>query len=1140
MWAKLKRKNESGLACQPACQINDTSAVSSAVFSLLSLILISGFVVQPSVSEGQVLLRIDGSGADGNDGTDGQSFSGRAGTNQDGRDGGDAGPSTPGQDGKKVFVELSSIGTARGTVVIRGTVGAQGVSTNLPIGESGYIFIDTAGGDGGDGGDGGNAEGGGVGTTGSDATRSRAGGSGGTGGDGGEGGNASAGSDAGDGGDIVVRTREEDAHLLMLVDYDLRGGKGGARGEGGSGGAEGPGGPGGSSYFETVRVDLGQTCTTTESCTTSYGGNGVYTSSCRPVTSCRDNYRTDTYSQPGGSRGSSGRAGADGVSQPGGRDGRDGEYRIEVVGSDGILRTYQKRYDLHLLGFEFVSQNADGIFEPGERVRVKNIRVRNAGGMPMPSGAAAMIYLNDNRWVLSKGAEVRIDKVLAAGETYTLKNELEFEIADNHILKSGDRFRQSGVAIQPLSYLKEVNRQFQNFNAPQSFEITFPVEITPLDAPKSMARGETAKMFWRVKNLSSKPIGEGTSSNRMVNTWIESVKNADGYSGSVSGGGAFAERTDKRFLQRILELGPGESTLIEADVSVAANAPFYSEVSVRAGLDLERIDDADAVRTVQLRDFSIRVARTYEPADDADFLLVVNKDTQRAESEAWDELARRLGLKLAVWDLSYYGFFSLSKVLTTDSTLLRDFTRKPFVIINNPIRDSHGRAVVAKDSLPKEDFISAMSETGSGFYVVGGTADRLKEFMAPRFSSIHYQQLEKEFSGLKDVKDQLVYEMITREDFPTHPDLKDTKREWFGYRLLGDYARYYSSVGSTVWMRGAVTEENLRSEAFKVLQDIERVYPHKSVTALLEFDPVRQQSHILSGTEWSLGRILLRRTGGVGMGSGVAIDLPADRIQSPDFILSAENAQGLFMAMRFGARAAHLNRLLENPIMDLRFGRSLSLKGLRRGETSDLEYLRALSNAFISDLSFGIDMAVKQSHSLKKEENLEYELYNLRTLNTMSFPTQIDPSTAFGEFLVRIAAGLRLKRWASLSENRRVDYLVGNCTELFVDLAFGGRKLPLESLDAQERCHKAVDRDSILDSELSLNLKARETIAALVQLAQAGARVRTNDLSFWDRVFNRDPRSQAESTVDPTSAFESVRGLFRNLQDRIFSGQGGQ
>jgi len=61
-----------------------------------------------------------------------------------------------------------------------------------------------------------------------------------------------------------------------------------------------------------------------------------------------------------------------------GADGNPGRADLIVRSATGE-QTYQSKYQLELVDFDLEDENADGIFEPGEHLYVRRIRVRNSG-----------------------------------------------------------------------------------------------------------------------------------------------------------------------------------------------------------------------------------------------------------------------------------------------------------------------------------------------------------------------------------------------------------------------------------------------------------------------------------------------------------------------------------------------------------------------------------------------------------------------------------------------------------------------------------------------------------------------------------------------------------------------------------------
>ena len=82
-------------------------------------------------------------------------------------------------------------------------------------------------------------------------------------------------------------------------------------------------------------------------------------------------------------RGLDGRDGRPGASRTtplfAGAAGHEGTATIFVRMRDGKTQEYNSKYSLELIYFDIEDENGDGIFEPGEYIYVRRIRVRNNG-----------------------------------------------------------------------------------------------------------------------------------------------------------------------------------------------------------------------------------------------------------------------------------------------------------------------------------------------------------------------------------------------------------------------------------------------------------------------------------------------------------------------------------------------------------------------------------------------------------------------------------------------------------------------------------------------------------------------------------------------------------------------------------------
>jgi hypothetical protein len=89
-----------------------------------------------------------------------------------------------------------------------------------------------------------------------------------------------------------------------------------------------------------------------------------------------------TFSKPAARDGPPGRKGADRPPHDDpleGEPGDPGSAEIIVRHKNGDRPKYSSNFDLQLVSFDLEDGNGDGIFEPGENIFIRQIRVRNKG-----------------------------------------------------------------------------------------------------------------------------------------------------------------------------------------------------------------------------------------------------------------------------------------------------------------------------------------------------------------------------------------------------------------------------------------------------------------------------------------------------------------------------------------------------------------------------------------------------------------------------------------------------------------------------------------------------------------------------------------------------------------------------------------
>jgi hypothetical protein len=626
------------------------------------------------------LVAYDASGRPGADGVHGFHGPSASYGGADGQHGGDAQPAAIGEDGGVVLVSLGMVegGTVHASGERRLADGrSASVRDQIDPGEAGYIDLLVRGGAGGRGGNGGNGGDGASGTAGANATRYSSGGNGGPGGDGGYGGSATSGGHGGQGGRIVVQVDDHDTHLSMLVRHAVDGGPGGQAGANGRGGSGGCGGSGGSSY----------SWTTTSSYTDSQGNRQT---------------RTHWHSNPGGSNGPSGRSGRPGNAPVAAGDhGQDGSFRIDVTGSAG-KQSYGSCFDLRLVGLEHRCDNADGVYEPGERVHVAGVTISNSGGMPTPAHHDVEIRLVQNGWVLPEDEKLVPPRSVVSGAEHRFGDVLHFAIGDFKPLRPGDALAYNEV-IHFDARLPAIRRPFRGFSqlspeTSRSFLIRFPTEASPLQSLCAMAPGQAARLRFTIQNQSSRAFGSAAENRRRLRFRLHACESELGDEHAILLDGADRPvPLAEGWVHEIDRIEPGETRAYEAKLGFRDDAPHYRRLTLWLTLELGYIDRPEELRPVHIRQFDARVARRYEPRA-CEVLLVVNHRTTREELDAWEALAGELGLGLNVWDLSLEGGLDLDREGLCDA-----LAGKTIVVLNNQVTTPRGevdaRVLVDKEQL---------------------------------------------------------------------------------------------------------------------------------------------------------------------------------------------------------------------------------------------------------------------------------------------------------------------------------------------------------------------------------------------------------------------------------------------------------
>ncbi|OFZ27101.1 MAG: hypothetical protein A2381_10615 [Bdellovibrionales bacterium RIFOXYB1_FULL_37_110] len=694
---------------------------------------------------------IDVSGNDGNHGSHGDSYNtssrSRWGTFSDngnnGKHGGNAGYATEGENAGNIYANIESINEKQyrlwGTKVFPNKKKESFdiiLEKNSPV----KIKLLANGGRGGDGGNGGDGEGGQDGADGSDANEFSSGDNGGDGGDGGNGGNATPGKDGGDAGIIEININERDAHLLMNIDYENKPGNGGNKSRNGSGGDGGKRGDGGNSYSWT-----------TESC---------YGSGEEKVCNRSSHYNS------GGSDGRSGSSGSDGTGDTSaGSFGREGNFSILATTESGI-KTYNEKYDLKVQDYYLETDDSDGIIEPGEKVYLKNLKIKNPTSMPSPKEKNLDITLQ-NTWYLTRNTEKVIShNSISAWNSDIIQTPIEFTIQNSARDTTNENLRFEGK-IHLDNKLEEVEKGFSGFHGYDTFIIQNPIQITPLFKSKSLLPGEIMNVAWEIKNISKKSYGKDGEINRAIELGIELIEGDIKHSQVI-----FKDEKDNIqnitsvYTKAVKKLRPGEKVIIRGTLQVTSDSTPYSGANIRSQLQLGKLNQRNETMDIKNDKFIIRVATDYNPENHGDLLLVVNHNTTKEIVQSWQKLGKKLGMNIDIWDISNKGFLKLSQDVKKNTKLAQNIKLKTVIILNDEdILDGKKEKMINRYNFDKVEFINAALEYGINLYLLNEnnqpliiTSKNTKQNDKKSFDSIgdfknFLEEMEKqqENSGLRGI-----------------------------------------------------------------------------------------------------------------------------------------------------------------------------------------------------------------------------------------------------------------------------------------------------------------------------------------------------------------------------------------------------
>lgn len=912
---------------------------------MLAPIFFSFFMLAPFLSfpTEAVALQIQASGKNGNDAKNGIEHRAVApGKGNPGLHGVNAGSASKGRDAGMIAVHLS-LNPEKNSVEINGEtqLAVDLKSKPLPpslvkIGSNEEINLIARGGKGGNGGEGGEGQAGAPGYSGQDATQDSGATDGSKGARGGDGGLGSSGASGGKGGTILIGLDEKNTHLLMLTQIDVSGGYGGEIGHHGVAGRGGLGGPGGAGCkWEKQEYKLTQV---------SDGQGGVQpTLRWVPV----------SHSRPGGNLGNRGDWGSCPTTElKKGTPGPNGSVQI-CVKENQSDRFYSSRYEVAVLSFSVVDESENGVFEPGERVKVTRIKLKNTGGMPTPRFQKVRIKLGTTDWMIPEEQVIEIPHSLASGEEIVLDEQLFFNIPDHEIKEARDRFRVD-EKVSLIPGIEEVKRDFNQGVGRSPIQLTYPLEITPISNLQSLAPGDVAEMRFAIHNLAKKNLGELSDSQRKIDIRLSP---SEDLAQSI----VFFDETGQEIQSgdlKVDHINALSSQELKVIVGLRPDAPSYKKASFDFALDFDAPANKPQ-RTIQHRESAFQVSQAYEKKEGAEILLVSHSQTTDAELAAWRYVVHGLGLELSILNLSQMGRFRFSEIK-------EGFSGKTVIFLDQLLDTPIGNRY-PHDYLNKRDFFTFIFKNRLKLLFL---SDPDTHAMRQKFFQWFLNPI---FSNPNRNTEEALHPWKSVDAFIKNLEPKQNNAIELS-ELSADYLLDETILIEDTYRIKNPSEDHLVQKAKELQETLNQKFPNRRFIVSYQY----QAERIEKSCQYRLGTLHVAESLKKGSVHTLFSSVSNSEVHQPDYIRSERHISTLIFSLSFETKLKLFKRYLSGAFYTLNMADTTQNEPLfQEGVT----FGQKLVDAILSELAYEQDAIGKRGSNYGlSEDQLKSQLVFLSSL----------------------------------------------------------------------------------------------------------------------------------------------------------------
>ncbi|EXX76308.1 hypothetical protein RhiirA5_429523 [Rhizophagus irregularis] len=416
-------------------------------------------------------------------------------------------------------------------------------------------------------------------------------------------------------------------------------------------------------------------------------------------------------------------------------------YRvIDNTETPATTKDYNKIYEFTLIDFDCVPEDDSEIYEPGSRIIIRNIKVKNTGGMPTPISHDVEVNVDLSKSTLislPNNNKLKLPKPIEHSKQVEL-NSIKEE--DEHCLEFQINQQDSASKDKPLNLFDTINlkatmfginREITSFTFPKQLNIQYPIQICPNTKIRDFPYKDLTRISWKINNISKINFGSESDSKRIIKVQVKINDMTPSNSLKFKTG-----QTLTTFEEEITVLNANQSREMYCELvrTLSSEDPTIIEVNFSITLCLGSIENPDKGSDIEIRNKCIEVSPSYKTNKDADFLLVVSPKTKKKNVDNWKNLCQQLELTMSLWDIKREGHFDL-----IESGVIEDISGKSIVILNDELDEDEEEkeGIDIKQTLDYLDpfhFYQAVNNFNIKFFIAGAIIDdkRVENLFIPK------------------------------------------------------------------------------------------------------------------------------------------------------------------------------------------------------------------------------------------------------------------------------------------------------------------------------------------------------------------------------------------------------------------------